>query len=152
MFAAAATDRTERKVVNRKSKKYTVYVYPDRNPAYAEFVTKYPQEEGSLNPVKQSAMRKIVFEAFADAKEEFDTWQLQREADPNTPLLIPNITGSTRRTNRPYTVYLNKEDIFHRPITEYVDALTPSNRQLFFNLLFVRGMNLPDVELFTRGL
>jgi hypothetical protein len=136
----------------RKQKKYPVYVYPLRNPLYAAFVDRYPQNSDADNPIKQPQIRKLIYEAFPVAREEFDEWRQRRESDPETPMVIPDLTGSCQRTERPYNVYLNKDDAKQAPLVEYIDSLAPKDRQLFFNLLFVRGMDVPDIARVIAGL
>jgi hypothetical protein len=152
MIAAATTMEVNTRMSGRKSKKYPVYVYPARNPLYAQFVERYTQRNDAPTPIKQPQMRKLVYEAFPLAKEEFDEWMLRREADPQTPMIIPDLTGSCQRTPRPYNVYLNEHDESQAPIVAYIKALKPKDRQLFFNLLFVRGMDVPDIERYLDGL
>jgi len=151
MYAAAATERV-RMTTGRKGKKYPIYVYPLRNPLYAEFVQKYQQHIGASKVIKQSALRKLIYDVWEDTRREFDAWRTERETNPLISLIIPNLTGSTKRTDHPYNLYLDYRDEAQAPIMDYIASLEPSDRQLFWNLILVRGMQNPYAEQIIKGI
>lgn len=130
-----------------KKRRYPVYMYPLRHPLYQRFVNKYA-------PVgMQAVLRKLAVEGFALARDEMDQYLANVSLlGEGSPFPLIEVNDSTERTAKPYMLYLRTEDLTHSRLLAYIDSLPERHRQRFMQLVFVRGMELPEIEEMLRGL
>lgn len=109
------------------------FIYPQRHPRYAAFVTRFPPA-----PERGDVLRLLITEGWDEARALMDRYLLDRSLCP-----IPDLNKD--ETYATYTVRVQPSNTIHHAILAYHDALPHQKfRHMFVRLALVVGSELLD--------
>lgn len=122
-----------------------LYLYPTRNPIYAEISQQFPPA-GS-----QAVVRTLLVTGWAVAHDEITAWLTTCVGAPETPLPVPDLTRDAVPRLR-YGLYLRESNLEQAAVIASWRTLPASVRQLVARLALVRGLAAPEIEERLRAI